>query len=168
MFGGDTGKAVEYCLDDNMQNFRKEVLSVASCLHKMTDWETLFKCEYLNKYLSNILDDYKKELDNKVKEMDDVLENSALKTLSDQNKRLIANKQKRLLKLFCECLKVRLRNNLVRFSDINSSKNMKFCAIYIKAINQISEYEAKLSYNIGSKNFMDVVLLRLKHTLCNN
>ena len=95
---------------------------------------------------------YKSSLEEKTKDLSDVLEHSAISIIEDQNKRNVGSKQRELLALFCAIIKLYYRN------QIKETMQDK----YIKRINCLNDFEQNLAYNISPQNFCDVVLLKIK------
>lgn len=152
LFGGNTTKAIDFCLDQNLQDYYSEIIDLTKNLDNLDDWDCLLRCSDIVNKVNEIVEVYKNELDEKTKELSDVLEHSAISILTDQNKRSVSAKQKELLYLFCAIIKMYYRDLL---KDTNQEK-------YIQRINCVSEIEQNLSYNISPQNFCDVVMLKTK------
>lgn len=152
LFGGNTNKAVEFCLDQNLQDFYSEIVDTLDAIDEIDDWDCLLRSADIVNKSNEIVSVYKSELEEKTKELSEVLERSAISLIEDQNKRNTGNKQKELLYLFCSIIKMYYRN---RIKDNMQDK-------YIMRINALNDIEQDLAYNISSQNFCDVVLLKLK------
>lgn len=152
LFGGNTDKAIDFCLDQNLQDFNSEISEVLQQLDILDDWDCILHSTDIVNKLKEIVDVYKSNLEDKTKELSEVLEHSALSIIEEQNKRSINMKQKELLFLFCSIIKMYYRNL------IKEEKKDK----YISRINRLNDIEQNLAYNINPQNFCDVVLLNLK------
>ena len=152
LYGGNASRAIDFCLDQNLQDYYSEIIDLTKNVDNLDDWDCLLRSSDIVNKANEIVDVYKIELEDKTKELSDVLEHSAISLLQDQNKRSVASKQKELLYLFCAIIKMYYRDLL---KDTNQEK-------YIQRINCVSEFEQNLSYNISPQNFCDVVMLKIK------
>lgn len=100
-----------------------------------------------------MVDVYKTELEEKTKDLSEVLEHSAISIIEDQNKRSANSKQKELLHFFCAVLNKHYRDQLLESTKQES---------LISRLSCLSVFEQNLAYNISPQNFCDVVLLKLK------
>lgn len=153
LFGGDTTKAIEFCLNQNTLDFYDEVKDIYMNLNTYSDWEILKRSADLASKINEIVDSFKAKLDDNIKSLSDVLEKSGLSLIEDQNKRDVNSARKDLLYLFCASLKFEIRQELNSKTDKEKQ---------IRRLNEIAKFEQNLAYNIGMQNFCDVVLLKLK------
>lgn len=148
LYGGDTDKAIEYLLNQDMQDLCDEINYTLG--QEFNEWETLEKSKDIVAKIKEICEAYKNSLNDDMKKHEDTLDNHALKEIEKQNKRAVTAKQTELLYLFCAVIKQYFKAKI-----ISSPK-------YIKTINAVAKYEAKLAYNISLQNFIDCVLLKVK------
>ena len=153
LFGGNIDKASEFCLDQNLQDLHSEIISAAESLDDEQDWDVLLRSGDIISKLKELVDVYKSNLEDKTKELSDVLEHSGLSLIEEQNKRSVNAKQKELLHFFCAALSRYYRDLLLEDKNQDS---------FIARLNALSEFEQNLAYNISLQNFCDVVLLKLK------
>ena len=153
LFGGDTEHAIEFCLDQNLQDLYHEAVDVVKNADIMSDWEVLQRSKDIVSKISEVVEVHKKNLEDKTKELTEVLDPHAISIINDQNKRSVSAKQFELLHLFCASIKFYFRNLLL---NNNSSEK------YIAKLERVNEIEQNLAYNIAPQNFCDVCLLELK------
>lgn len=153
LFGGNTEKAIEFCLDQNLQDYCFEIENTLTNLDALTDWECLEKSKDIVQKANEIIAVYKQSLDDSLKNVSEVLERAAIDTLEKQNKRNVNSKQKELLFLFCACIKLFYRNKLLEASNQEQ---------LILRLSCLGNIEQNLAYNISSQNFCDVALLKIK------
>lgn len=153
LFGGDLEKSVHFCLNQDLQDFVSLLDDVISSLDNMTDWQALQQSNLINQKIKSIVDRYKESLDNKLEEISEILENSAISILEDQNKRSVSAKNVELYYLLCSYFQQFFKQKLLDETTQD---------IFIKRINLISKMSDNLSYNINKQNFCDVMLLNLK------
>lgn len=153
LFGGNTGKAIEFCNNQNLQDLADEVINLIENLQSLSDWQTIIRSQDIFHKIQEIVDVRKNDLDTQIKDLIDVLESPALSLVEEQNKRALTNLQKELLFLICSCIKLYYRNQM---TDSQSTTTQ------ILKINALDEIEDNLKYNISAQNFCDVVFLRLK------
>lgn len=96
----------------------------------------------------------KRQLEDKTRELEDVLEAAAISKIKDQNKRLLSFKQRELMSMIFGILKLYYRKQL----EIKENYERE-----IAKLNLISEFQSDLAYNINTQNFCDVVFLKLKN-----
>ncbi|MDO5328759.1 MAG: hypothetical protein Q4E88_01485 [Coriobacteriia bacterium] len=142
LYGGDTDSAITLLLNQDMQDFCDEINYTIG--QDLNEWEILEKSKDIVSKLKEICDGYKHELEDKAKELDDIVD------LSKQNKRAVTAKQTEVMHLFCAVVKQHLMSKVV-----NNPK-------YVKSLHAVEQYEAKLAYNISPQNFFDCVLLKVK------
>lgn len=152
LYGGNPSKAIDFCLDQNLQDYYSEIIDLTSNVDNIDDWDCLLRCSDIVNKANEIVAVYKTELEEKTKDLVDVLERSAISIIEEQNKRSVSAKQNELMYLFCSIIKMYYRDLL---KDSNQQK-------YISRINCVNDFEQNLSYNISSQNFCDVVMLKLK------
>ena len=153
LFGGNTTKAIEFCQDQNMEDLYSEIISTAESLDEDSDWDTIQRSNDIINKIKEMVDVYKTELEEKTKDLSEVLEDSAISIIEDQNKRSANSKQKELLHFFCAVLNKHYRDQLLESSNQES---------LISRLSCLSDFEQNLAYNISPQNFCDVVLLKLK------
>lgn len=153
LFGGNIDKASEFCMDQNLQDLHSEIVSAAENLDTQDDWDILLRSNDIISKIKEIVEAYKTQLEEKVKDLSDVLEHSGLSLIEEQNKRSVNSKQKELLHFFCAALNIFYRDLLLSNNNQES---------IIARLNALSEFEQNLAYNISPQNFCDVVLLKLK------
>lgn len=156
LYGGNVERAINFCLNQNTQDFYSEVLNIIQSIDSLSDWDLLMRSNDLVSKIKEIVSSRKADLDNRTKEMSEILEKSAISIIEDQNKRNLAAVQRELLSLFCSTIKLYYRDLLL---------DKKFEARASAVLNLLSEIETNLSYNISAQNFCDVVLLKVK-SLC--
>lgn len=113
----------------------------------------LKRSKYIIERLDEIVQQEKSQLDDKLSDLKEVLEKSALSNIEDQNKRIIQQKKRELLAFVCSVAKYQFRNCL---GDQNDDSKQ------IKRLNLLSELEQNIAYNINSQIFCDALLLNLK------
>lgn len=153
VYGGDIQKSVNFCNKQSLQDYYYDISNIASDINSLNEWELIKASQYLSEKQDEIVDEYKLELDDKLKESSDILESSTIKLMEDQNKRAVLAMEKELMYFVCSCIKLYYRELLVKNVDIEKQ---------INRINVISKMEEDLAYNINSNLFFDVLLLNLK------
>lgn len=152
LFGGNTEKAIDFCLDQNLQDYYSEIVNVLDNLDSIDDWDCILRSADIVNKQNEIVSVYKNELEEKTKDLSEFLERSAISIIEDQNKRNVGSKQRELLSLFCAIIMLYYRNLI---KETMQDK-------YIKRINCLNDFEQNLAYNISPQNFCDVVLLKIK------
>lgn len=165
LFGGDTKTAIDFCLDQDMQDFVSEVDNIFANIHSLQNWDLLLRSKDLTSKITEITKKQKNSLDAELKELDEVMEKASLQLLEKQNKRQVAAKEKQLLLLLTADLSYNLRNCLKDSYTSNDSNRETWQTKYIQAMNLLSDFSKKLAYNIAVQNFCDVVLLKTKECL---
>lgn len=163
IYGGNTHKAMDFLLDQNMQDLHSECLHVFENLNNISNGQLLQRSKDITNKINEIIDIYSRNLNSKTKEIEDVLEKAAVTQIEKQNKRAVAVKQKELLEFICNVFIWKLRNMLWKTSLTLKTELLEIK--YIKAIKLLGEFKEKLAYNIQMQNFCDVTLLRLKEAL---